>query len=133
MAEGKRYFTTMMTYNVGRELIATTNSSFVTTIGPELHTELSQLLASTAHIASVRLGDEPAPVGDGRASSRVLLTNSLAQGLGIRLRLGTDATGQARFELLGYWRISEPDGAANRRQPFRSETNPTSGAAASRR
>src|SRR5271166_5612360 len=105
MADGKRYFTTMMTYNVGRELIDTTNSSFVATIGPELHAELSQIFASTTRIAGVRLGDKPAPLGDGRASSWVLLTNSLTQGLGIRLRLGSDATGQARFEVLGYWRI----------------------------
>lgn len=126
MAEGKRYFTTMMTYNVGKQLIETTNSSLIVAIGPELHAQLSRLLASTTHVASVRLGDEPAPVGDGRASSRVILTNALAHGLGIRLRLGSDPAGQSRFDVLGHWEFSD---AANRGQPVSSETNRTSAAA----
>ena len=131
--EGKRHFTTMMTYNVGKEPIAKTNSSFVAGIGPELHTQLSQLLASATDVARVRLGDEPPPVGDGRASSRVTLTNALAQGLGIRLQMGHDAAGQSRFNVLGYWTFSEPGGAANRGRQVGSQTDPTSGAVGSGR
>ena len=133
MTEGKRYFTTMMSYSVGKELIETTNSSHVAAISPELHAQLSRLLTSPSHIASVRLGDEPAPVGDGRASSRVILTNALARGLGIRLQLGSDETGQSRFDVLGYWTFSEPGDAANRSQPVRSETNQASATAGSHR
>ncbi len=118
MTEGKRYFTTMMTYNIGKQLTESTNSSLVAAISPELHAQLSQLLASTTHVASVRLGDEAAPAGDGRASSRVILTNALAHGLGIRLRLGSDSSGQSRFEVLGYWTFSEP-GASNAAPPHR--------------
>ena len=133
LAEGKRYAITMFTYSVGRELIDTTNLSFLVAVSPELHAQLSQLLASTTHVASVRLGDEPSPVGDGRASSRLILTNELAQGLGIRLCLRSDASGQSKFEVLGYWKITKPDGMANGSQPIRSETNQTSPAADSRR
>jgi hypothetical protein len=115
MAEGKRYFITVASYSLGKELIETTNSSMAVAVGPELRAQLSQLLAFTTHIARVQLGDEPAPVGDGRASSRVILTNALAHGLGIRLRLGSELSGQARFEVLGYWTFREHGGAADGR------------------
>ena len=127
-AQTKRYVTTMLTYNVGKGLIETTNSSFVVAIGPDLRAQLSRLVAPTTHIASVRVDDEAAPVGDGRASSRIVLTNALTHGLGIRLRLGSDAAGQSRFSVLGYWTFSGPVGSTNRNQLIRSETYRTSSA-----
>ena len=109
----KRYATTIMTYSVGRELIEKTNSSLITTMGPELRAQLCQLLASTTHIASVRLGDEPAPVGDGRAFIRLVLTNDLAHGLGIRLRVVSRSVGQSQLEPLGFWSLSVFQGETN--------------------
>ena len=126
MAQGKRQFITMMTFSFGKEIIETTNSSLVAAISPELHKQLSQLFASATRVAGVRLGDEPPPAGDGRACSRIILTNALAHGLGIRLGLGS--IGQSTFDILGYWTFSKPGGATNRNQPVYPDTNRTSAA-----
>src|SRR5438105_4317394 len=80
------HFIQMKTYGVGRDIIETTNSSHLTEIPPGLQARLSELLVSPTHIATVLLGDEPSPIGDGSAGSRLALTNEIADGVVIRLR-----------------------------------------------
>jgi hypothetical protein len=133
LGEAKRQIVTMGTFNVGRDLIASTNSALLLSIDPELRSQLSAILASTTHIASIHLGDEPAPVEGGRASSVLLLTNNTGEGVTLRLGLHDDSTHTLRFNVLSHRKITEPDGAANGSQPIRSETNQTLPAAGSRR
>lgn len=108
LLEGRRYAVSMLTYSVARDLTNTANSSLLVSTSPDFREELSSLLASPTHIENVRLGDEPPPVGDGRASSRLMLTNELGQGLGIRLRMRPQSKTELRFEVLGYWTNREP-------------------------
>ncbi len=131
--ESRRYFITMMTVSVGHELITTTNAARSIRVDPELQRCLSELLTSPTHINKVLLGDERPRVGDGDASSRLILTNELGRGLAMRLRLRHHSSQGPIFDVLSYSKIAEPDGAANRRQPIRSETNQTSPTAGSRR
>jgi hypothetical protein len=116
-------------YQIGRDLIATTNSARVGRLGPELHERLLRLLASPTGVAQVKLGDEPPPTGGGKATGRLFLTNVAGQRLGIRFR--REAAG--KFDVLSFWQIAERGGPANGSQPIRSETNRTSSAAGSRR
>jgi hypothetical protein len=88
-------------YQVGQDLITTTNSPHLTGLRPGLSGRLSILLSSPTRVAAVLPGDESAPVGDGSACSRLVLTNQLGNGL--ELRLGYAAPD--RFEILGYWPI----------------------------
>src|SRR2546430_13847556 len=85
--ESRRYFIIMMTASVGHELITTTNAARSIRVDPELQRCLSELLTSPTHINKVLLGDERPRVGDGDASSRLILTNELGHGLAMRLRL----------------------------------------------
>ena len=102
--KGRDYFILMATYSVGRDIVATTNSSHLIRIGPELHARLSELLVSPTHIATVLLGDEPSPIGDGRACSRLVLTNEVAEGVVIRLR---QADTPGTFHVLGFLRATD--------------------------
>src|SRR6185295_11251662 len=61
---------------IGQELVATTNSPHLVHIGPGLTQRLSEFLAFPTGVAGVELGDEPAPIGNGRACSRVIITNA---------------------------------------------------------
>jgi hypothetical protein len=118
-------------YQIGRELVAATNSSAVVRLGPGLEARMAELLGSPSGVAAVKWGDEPSPIGDGQATSRLFLTNASGTRLGIRLR--RDSTGN-KFHVLGFWNVAEPGGAAlNGSRPIRSETNQTSSAAGSRR
>jgi len=94
----------------------TTNSTRLVQIGSGLRTKLSEFLASPAAVQQVELGDEPSPIGDGTACSRVILSNAAGTRVGIRLRQDAEPE---RFHVVGYWTITEPDGAANRSQPVR--------------
>jgi len=85
---------------VGSELISTTNSPHLRLIAPELHGRLVDLLGSPTTVASVVLGDEPSPIGDGRASVRLFLQNQVKVRLGIRLRWNAD---NRQFDVLGFW------------------------------
>jgi len=105
-----RYFITVRTSDIGRELIATTNSPRLAEIDPALQMSLSQLLSSPTHVADALFGDESAPVGDGRACSRLVLTNDMGEGIVLRLRQGTNVE---TFHVLSYRTISEQVGAAN--------------------
>jgi hypothetical protein len=73
-------------------------------VGPHLKAQLSELLRSPTRISTVRLGDAPPPAGDGKACSRLVLTNKAGQRLLIRLRQ-VDRPGM--FEVLGFRNISE--------------------------
>lgn len=95
------YFIERATYSVGRGIIEKTNSSLLISIGPGLQAKLEELLASPTHIAAVLLGDEPAPFGDGRGRSRLVLTNEASKSIVIRLR-PSEGAGEFRFDVLGY-------------------------------
>ncbi len=124
-----RYYVYAQSRMIGEELVATTNSARLVHIGSGLQKRLSEFLVSPAGVAEVLLGDEPSPIGDGAACSRVIVSNAVGGRLGIRLR--QDAKPE-RFHVLGFWTITE-DGAANGGQPIRSEKNSTPSAAGPRR
>ena len=90
------------TYNVANEIISTTNSSSIHTIGPDLHATLVELLGSPTSIVKVPLGDESYPIGDGRASVRLFLKNDAGKHIGIRLLWNADIN---QFDVLGYWTL----------------------------
>ena len=115
---------------IGHELIATTNSTRLLHVASGLEARLSKFLASPAGVAEVRLGDEPSPIGNGTACSRLILSNAAGEHLGIRFGRASEPE---RFDVLGWWTITEPDGPANGSQPIRPETKSTSSAAGSRR
>src|SRR5580765_1258728 len=94
-----RGFISMALRSIGGDLVKTTNSLHLVHISPQLHARLSDLLAARTHVAEVLLGDEPSPVGDGTACSRLVLTNEVGQGLVIRLR---PAKHSAMFEVPGF-------------------------------
>ena len=85
--------------NIGRDLIVSTNSPHLVRVGPDLTARLGELLSATTHVAAVSLGDAPAPFGDGRACSRVVLTNEQGRGISIRL---CRANVRGKFNVLGY-------------------------------
>ncbi|HYG35351.1 MAG TPA: hypothetical protein VEC99_11230 [Clostridia bacterium] len=125
-----RYFVYAHSRMVGEELAATTNSPHLVQIGSSLQKRLSEFLLPPAKLSLVLIGDEPPPIGDGAACSRVVLSNAAGKRLGIRLRQDTEPE---KFHILGFWSIIEPGGSANRSQPVDSETNRTSSAAGSAR
>ncbi len=95
----RRGFIVTASTSIARELIASTNSTHLVRPGPELTTKLGELLSAPTRIASVRLGDVPAPFGDGKAGSTVVLTND--RGFGVAIRLG-HRDGSGKFDVLGY-------------------------------
>lgn len=123
--QSRRYFIRIATASAGYELIAATNVPRWIQVGPELRAELSDLQASPTHISKVLLGDEQPPVGNGRAASRLILTNELGRGLAVRLRLRHNPSQVPIFDVLSYWKITAPLGPADGSQPLRSETNRT--------
>ncbi len=129
-ANHHRYYLYAQTRMIGQELIATTNSTRLVHLGSGLQKRLAEFLASPAGIAEAVLGDEPSPIGDGAACSRLVVSNAAGGRLGIRLRQDSEPE---RFHVLGFWTITEPDGAAKGNYPARSETNSTSSVDGSRR
>jgi len=91
-------------YQIGQDLISTTNSNHLLSLRPGLSDQLSNLLASPTYVSAVLLGDEPSPVGDGSACSRLILTNQLRRGLELRL---APALLPDKFQILGYWVITD--------------------------
>ena len=90
--------------SIGSELIRTTNSSRLGNIGPDLQAQLASLLGAPTQVSTVLFGDEPPPIGDGRARCRLVLTNAIGQGL--LIRLGKEhATNH--FRVLGFHSISQ--------------------------
>jgi len=94
-----RGFIIVASRSIGGELIASTNSSHLVRIGPDLQSRLSDLLSVRTDIADVVLGDEPSPFGDGTACSRLVLTNDVSRGLLVRLR---PAEQSGMFHVLGF-------------------------------
>ena len=91
------------TYQIGQDLISRGTSTQLAGLPPGLPGQLSNLRSSPTTVAVVLLGDEPPPVGDGSACSRLILTNQLAKGL--ELRLCPAFTGD-KLRILGYWATS---------------------------
>jgi hypothetical protein len=83
----RNYIFQVVTHSIGRELIETTNSQTLANISPELRQRLSELLRARTEVAEVLLGDDARSQEGGRASSRLFLTNELAESIEIRLRL----------------------------------------------
>jgi hypothetical protein len=100
----RRGFISVASRSIGEDLITSTNSSHVVRIGPGLQAALSELLSAPAHVADVLMGDEPSPIGDGKACSRLVLTNDIGKGLLIRLR---PAEQSGMFHVLGFRTVSE--------------------------
>jgi hypothetical protein len=97
-----QHFVSAHVRQIGTELIETTNSPWLVSIGDGLNQELAQLLGSATRVSDVHIGDEPAPIGDGSADSRLLLVNKQGKRLGIRLRQDSDPE---QFHVLGYWNL----------------------------
>src|SRR5208283_1432536 len=85
-----KYYINSRAREIGKDLIATTNSAHLVAIDPALRVNLSRVLSSPTHIANVLYGDEPPPIGDGKACSRLSLTNDLGQGIVLRLSQDTN-------------------------------------------
>jgi hypothetical protein len=98
-----RYYVLEQTRMIGEELSRGTNSPRLAALGPALQARLSEFLTPQSGVAEVVLGDQSAPLGDGAACSRLVLSNSIGERLGIRLQ--QDA-GPERFHILGYWTIT---------------------------
>jgi hypothetical protein len=91
------------TYQIGQDLIAKANSPHLAGLPPGLSGQLSKLLGSPTQVSTVLLGDEPPPVGDGSACSRLILTNQQAKGLELRL---CAAQNPGKLRVMGYWPTS---------------------------
>jgi hypothetical protein len=94
-----RSFINVASHSIGSDLVATTNSLHLIRIDPNLRAELSEFLAARANVSTVLLGDDLAPIGDGQACSRLVLTNDAGRGLLIRLRR---AEQPGMFQVLGF-------------------------------
>ena len=102
---GYRRIVSEGTRNVGHDLITQTNSSRLANLPLGFAPQLSTLLAAPTQISAVLMGDDPAPLGDGSACSRLILTNQSARG--IHLRLGQTQDPE-KFRILGYWPLETP-------------------------
>jgi hypothetical protein len=85
--------------SIGRELISATNSQHLIQVSPDLQARMAELLASPTRISSVVLGDMAPPMSDGKACSRLVLTNDAGRGLLIRL---SRAEQSGKFRVLDY-------------------------------
>ncbi|MEY2411187.1 MAG: hypothetical protein QOF48_3857 [Verrucomicrobiota bacterium] len=103
MANQRRHAIRVASGGIGRELITSTNSPRLVHIGTDLRARLSGLLSTTTRVCTVLPGDDPRPIGDGRADSRLVLTNDAGEGLLIRLR---QERGTTVFHVLGFRRVS---------------------------
>ena len=106
-----RYYVLAQTRMIGVELSRGSNSPRLAALGPALQARLSEFLTPQSGVAEVVLGDQPAPLGDGTACSRLVLSNSVGARLGIRLH---QDPGLERFRVLGYWTITEPQHGSGR-------------------
>jgi hypothetical protein len=99
-----RAFVLSQTYQIGQNVVSPDYPRRLV-FGPELERRLSGFLVSTGRVEAVRFGDEPAPIGDGKASSRLYLINGNHERLALRLTLETKGGG---FHVLGIWTPSAP-------------------------
>ncbi|HWQ90388.1 MAG TPA: hypothetical protein VN673_01865 [Clostridia bacterium] len=91
--EHHRYYVYAHSRLIGEDLATATNSPHLSQIDADLQKSLAQFLHSPAGVANVYMGDVPAPIGDGSACSRVVLSNATGARLEIRLRQD-DASGK---------------------------------------
>lgn len=96
-----RYYLTAQTKQIGLDLLKTTNSPQLVRLGVGLERRLASLLNTNAGVSQGLLGDEPSPIGNGKASCRLILTNAVGDSVGIRLR--ADA---GKFHVLGYYTLA---------------------------
>ena len=107
----QRYYVYAHTRMIGEELLTSTNSAYLVQVGDDLEKRLSEFLVASAGVAEVELGDEPSPIGDGTACSRMIVSNAAGGRLGIRLRQDADPE---RFHVVSFWTITEPGTGGNR-------------------
>jgi hypothetical protein len=86
--------------SIARDLISRTNSVMLEGVSPELAERLARLQGSPVKLEFFLRGDEPAPIGDGRACSRLIFANERGERLGIRLSQIAEAT---KYQVLGFW------------------------------
>lgn len=104
-----------LSMSVAAELVHSTNSHALIGVTPELQSDIRHIQASATHVI-VRPGDDKPPLGDGHASARLLLTNTMGETLILRLSPEIDPVTESRnFRVVGY-RKTEPDGAAKQAQ-----------------
>ena len=98
-----------LTRQVGADLITKTNSPILDRLGWGLDQLLKGFLDASTKVTDVQAGDEPPPIGDGTASSRLILMNGRREQLGIRLK----HDGQM-FRVVGFWLPDDPAVRTNR-------------------
>ncbi len=100
MRKERRETMTMQCWQIGRDLLAFTNSPSLSSLQPAVQERLAQFLTAPARIETVRLGDEPRPPGDPKADARLYLLNDRNERLGIRLQRESKA---GKYRVVGYW------------------------------
>lgn len=96
-----RYYLTSQGRQIGLDLLKTTNSPQLVRMGVGLEGRLSSMFITNAGVAQVLLGDASSPIGNGKASCRLILTNASGDSLGIRLRADS-----GKFHVLGYYGLT---------------------------
>lgn len=97
----RRSHTRLQIACIAHELVTKTNSPRLTGIGTALRKSLAEILSAPAKL-SVELGD--APHADGAATARIILSNTNAQSLIIRVR----PLGEEDFQVLGHKLVRLP-------------------------
>jgi len=98
--QNHRYFIQSQSYAAGSSLINSNRSEKFLNLGVGLGTRWDSFARLPVRIESIQMGDEPAPIGDGQASSRVFFTNVATECLAIRMRWDDE---QEKFHILGFW------------------------------
>lgn len=99
-----RGFVLSISRQIGHELIARTNSVHLISSGSDLRARIGDFFLQPVQVDAVLLGDEPSPIGNGRASTRLILKNAKQERLGIRLRQDSDPE---KFQILGFWTLKD--------------------------
>ena len=86
---------------MANDLVTKKNSPLLFQMGTIFKKELSRVLAEPTQIILVKYGDEPAPIGDGSACSRLVLSNRVGQLIGIRLQHDSKSK---KFYVWGFWK-----------------------------
>ncbi len=91
---------TTQCWQIGRDLVASTNSTQLEPLQPMLQRRLAQLLSTPARVEAVRLGDEPRPETDLKATARLYLVNERNERLGIRVQREYRSE---MYRVVGFW------------------------------
>lgn len=95
-----RYFIQAQSYAAGNSLINSNSSEMFVNVGVGLGTRWDSFARLPVAIESIQMEDEPAPIGDGLASSRVFFTNGAMECLAIRMRWDEK---RKKFHIVGFW------------------------------